>query len=131
MISETTQQSHKINSKVLQKFYKHRINPKYNFGPKTDDAASKLDRMLEFNRIIFSQKPRNIICVGHSNWLKRYCKTFLPKKYSDSHISTKQKLYNCGIMSFTVCRVTRNDNDLYGIDPSSIRVLYRGFPQKL
>ena len=87
--------------------------------------------MLEFNRIIFSQKKYNIVCVGHSNWIKRYCKTFLPRKIGENHITTKSKLYNCGIISFTLCQVTRNNNDLYGIDPSSIKVIYRGFPQKL
>ena len=126
-LSEYTSKVKILNTEYLNNFYQNRIDVNLNNGPKNDkNKVSKFNRMLEFNRIVFEQESNTAIVVGHSKWFQQFSKVFLLSN-DKNHISYHKKLYNCGVIGFNLCKVIKNDIDYYGIDPSSLVIIYKGF----
>jgi hypothetical protein len=87
-----------------------------------------LQRMRAFCDFCFSPSVTEdyVIVGGHSIWFRSFFKTFLP--YEVDHVGKKKKIVNCGVVAFTLIKVTRKSgHPTYMIDPNSVDVVYGGF----
>jgi len=74
-----------------------------------------------------------VIVCGHSNWLRSFFKSFLPR--DARHPAKTHKVQNCGIiqcqMTLYVDKQDVSNRNRYCIDPESIRVVRGGFENVL
>lgn len=118
-IPETTLVSQKIGGQGFVP--RASINASANEGDKPM-CSSALPRLIGFCDWCFNQKAKVVIvAAGHSLWFKNFFRTFLPS--TCSHEAKKCKLYNCGVVAFTLV----SHDDRYSVLEESIEEVYLGF----
>jgi hypothetical protein len=111
----------------FQSTYLHQVDMSLHSGNKPLNTNG-LKRMREFCNFVFSPsvKEEHVIVGGHSIWFRAFFQTFLP--YQEDHVGKKKKIVNCGVVAFTLIKVTRpSGQPTFMIDPKSVEVVHGGF----
>jgi len=89
-----------------------------------------LTRLLAFAKWAMDRPEQTVIAAGHSLYFRFFFQTFLP--LSSTHIAKKDKMGNGCIVSFSLFEGNDpNGQIFYGVDESSIRVIYHDFESNL